>query len=119
MTRSSLKKDRRRGTGRFSSVCPARSVLMRAENQPVPFLRKDALNRQEGYQYDASGNLKTFTDRKGQASTFTYDNLRMRDPAFVQEVDDDFAAACGRRPRPPMFMPFTLRELTLSNRVVV
>jgi anthraniloyl-CoA monooxygenase len=49
----------------------------------------------------------------------TYDNLRLRDPAFVEEVDADFAAACGQRPRPPMFLPFKLRELTLANRVVV
>jgi anthraniloyl-CoA monooxygenase len=49
----------------------------------------------------------------------TYDNLRLRDPEFVEQVDVDFAAACGQRPRPPMFMPLRLRELTLQNRVVV
>src|SRR6185437_15414863 len=41
----------------------------------------------------------------------TYDNLRLRDPEFVAEVHPD--------PRPPMFMPFSLRELELPNRVVV
>jgi anthraniloyl-CoA monooxygenase len=41
----------------------------------------------------------------------TYDNLRLRDPEFVAEVHPD--------PRPPMFMPFSLRELQLPNRVVV
>ena len=50
----------------------------------------------------------------------TYDNLRLRDPGFVEEVDADFAYACGiAPPRPPMFMPMSLRGLTLSNRVVV
>jgi anthraniloyl-CoA monooxygenase len=49
----------------------------------------------------------------------TYDNLRLRDPEFVEQVDADFAARAGQRPRPPMFMPFRLRELTLANRVVV
>jgi anthraniloyl-CoA monooxygenase len=41
----------------------------------------------------------------------TYDNLSLRDPGFVREVDPD--------PRPPMFTPFRLRWLTLPNRVVV
>jgi anthraniloyl-CoA monooxygenase len=41
----------------------------------------------------------------------TYDNLRMRDPEFVGEVHPDS--------RPPMFTPFRLRGLELSNRVVV
>jgi anthraniloyl-CoA monooxygenase len=49
----------------------------------------------------------------------TYDNLALRDPGFVDEVDASFAARCGARARPPMFMPFSLRELTLANRVVV
>jgi anthraniloyl-CoA monooxygenase len=49
----------------------------------------------------------------------TYDNLRLRDPKFVEEVDADFAAARGQPPRPPMFQPITLRGLALRNRVVV
>ena len=46
----------------------------------------------------------------------TYDNLRLRDPAFVDEVDRSFGAAPGT---PPMFMPFRLRGLELANRIVV
>jgi anthraniloyl-CoA monooxygenase len=41
----------------------------------------------------------------------TYDNLRLRDPEFVQAVHPD--------PRPPMFTPLRLRGLELGNRVVV
>jgi anthraniloyl-CoA monooxygenase len=41
----------------------------------------------------------------------TYDNLRLRDPEFVEAVHPD--------PRPPMFTPLQLRGLELSNRVVV
>ena len=41
----------------------------------------------------------------------TFDNLRLRDPEFVQAVHPD--------PRPPMFTPFRLRRLELANRVVV
>jgi anthraniloyl-CoA monooxygenase len=64
----------------------------------------------------------------------TYDNLRMRDPAFVQEVDERFASGggsagpaddgrfapgAGAPARPPMFLPLRLRSLELPNRVVV
>lgn len=57
----------------------------------------------------------------------TYDNLRERDPEFVADVDAEFLKreiALGRvpketSPRPPMFLPFKLRELVLPNRVVV
>jgi anthraniloyl-CoA monooxygenase len=43
----------------------------------------------------------------------TYDELRLRDPGFVASVGARFSA------RPPMFTPFRLRGLELSNRVVV
>jgi anthraniloyl-CoA monooxygenase len=49
----------------------------------------------------------------------TYENLSVRDPAFVADVDALFADVCRASTRPPMFMPFRLRELTLPNRVVV
>ncbi|MGA2009547.1 MAG: bifunctional salicylyl-CoA 5-hydroxylase/oxidoreductase [Solirubrobacteraceae bacterium] len=50
----------------------------------------------------------------------TYDNLRLRDPGFVADVDERFAAGEGfDGARPPMFAPLTLRGLQLRNRVVV
>ena len=49
----------------------------------------------------------------------TYDNLRLRDEAFVADVDDLFAQRGGFAARPPMFAPFRLRGLSLPNRVVV
>jgi anthraniloyl-CoA monooxygenase len=49
----------------------------------------------------------------------TYDNLRMRDPEFVARVDSWFGRACSSDPRPPMFQPFSLRGMALTNRVVV
>ena len=57
----------------------------------------------------------------------TYDNLRLRDPEFVTDVDTWFAAEQVRRqvasppamPAAPMFQPFRLRDLELKNRVIV
>ncbi|NIH80986.1 bifunctional salicylyl-CoA 5-hydroxylase/oxidoreductase [Amycolatopsis viridis] len=55
----------------------------------------------------------------------TYDNLRVRDPEFVERVDGWFARHEQRRGhgdgsvRPPMFQPLRLRGLELKNRVVV
>ena len=55
----------------------------------------------------------------------TYDNLKVRDPEFVEQVDRWFADHEKRRGhgfgdvRPPMFQPFRLGELELQNRVVV
>ncbi len=54
----------------------------------------------------------------------TYDNLRLRDPEFVADVDRWFAASqdTGADPAqacPPMFQPFRLGRLELANRVIV
>ena len=71
----------------------------------------------------------------------SHENLRERDPAFVDEVDrwvarkaeiqagvtiDEHERALGivraagdRAPPPPLFTPFRLRDLTLANRVGV
>ncbi|MFI7358774.1 bifunctional salicylyl-CoA 5-hydroxylase/oxidoreductase [Streptomyces avidinii] len=52
----------------------------------------------------------------------THDNLRLRDERFTRAVERDFGCPPdgpdGTR-TPPMFTPFTLRGLTLRNRVVV
>jgi anthraniloyl-CoA monooxygenase len=57
----------------------------------------------------------------------THDNLKVRDPKFVASIDEWYADQAARQshsplptpPPPPMFTPFKLRELVLSNRVVV
>jgi len=53
----------------------------------------------------------------------TYDNLRLRDPEFVADMDRWFASAVAldgpAEPRPPMFQPFRLGGLELANRVIV
>ncbi|MGZ8330393.1 MAG: oxidoreductase, partial [Rhodoplanes sp.] len=62
-----------------------------------------------------------------RAKAITYDNLRLRAPAFVDEIDRAVAqdvraqgfAVDTMRPVAPMFQPFRLRGMTLANRVVV
>jgi anthraniloyl-CoA monooxygenase len=58
----------------------------------------------------------------------THENLKLRDPALVGQVDRWFAEQAGRqsgRPvtvdpcPPPLFTPYRLRELVLPNRIVV
>ncbi|MDJ0949445.1 MAG: bifunctional salicylyl-CoA 5-hydroxylase/oxidoreductase [Alphaproteobacteria bacterium] len=57
----------------------------------------------------------------------TYENLRLRDPDYIAGVDRWFAGQAAEAqgfdvpedPPPPMFTPLRLRNLVLSNRVVV
>ncbi len=58
----------------------------------------------------------------------THENLRLRDPALVAQVDRWFAEQAARQSGrhvpvdpspPPLFTPYRLRELVLPNRVVV
>jgi anthraniloyl-CoA monooxygenase len=58
----------------------------------------------------------------------THDNLKVRDPKLVGEMDRLVATRASEQtgmavrsapPPPPMFTPFRLRELVLPNRVVV
>ncbi|MCC7310755.1 MAG: bifunctional salicylyl-CoA 5-hydroxylase/oxidoreductase, partial [Sulfuritalea sp.] len=63
--------------------------------------------------------LLTGSQRVGHA------NQKLRDPAYTEDYDRWFAARCGvptpagEKPLPPMFTPFKLRGMSLSNRVVV
>ncbi|MEZ4314487.1 MAG: bifunctional salicylyl-CoA 5-hydroxylase/oxidoreductase [Polyangiaceae bacterium] len=56
----------------------------------------------------------------------THENLKLRDPALIAQVDAAFAERAAEQsgcPRlegaPPMFTPFKLRGLVIPNRVVV
>ena len=53
----------------------------------------------------------------------SHENLRLRDKAWLEQAERWFeAGATNRQPaaaRPPMFTPFRLREVELSNRIVV
>lgn len=58
----------------------------------------------------------------------THEDLRVRDPGFLREVDEWVADESERQsgvpvprdpPPPPMFTPFRLRDVVVPNRVVV
>jgi anthraniloyl-CoA monooxygenase len=61
-----------------------------------------------------------------RSQRISHENLRLRDPAWLDGYERWFAARAGLPPRngpdrclPPMFTPYTLRGVTLPNRVVV
>src|SRR6476659_9625216 len=62
-----------------------------------------------------------------RSKAITYDNLALRAPEFVSEIDKLVADDVRRqgfdadivKPAVPMFQPFRLRGMTLANRVVV
>src|SRR5437868_14305728 len=62
-----------------------------------------------------------------RSKAITYDNLTLRAPDFVAEVDRAFAMQVRARgfdvdvekPLAPMFEPITLREMKVANRAVV
>jgi anthraniloyl-CoA monooxygenase len=62
-----------------------------------------------------------------RAKAITYDNLTLRAPDFVTEVDKAFALQVRgkgfdvdvKKPVAPMFQPIKLRDMTIANRAVV
>jgi anthraniloyl-CoA monooxygenase len=56
-----------------------------------------------------------------RSKAITWDNLLLRAPEFVREVQEVVAAETpgGTPEKPPMFQPFRLRGMALPNRVVV
>ncbi len=78
-------------------------------------------------QYQGQDAIQFTFNLMTRSRRITYDNLKQRDPEFVSELDAWFLADQIRRGRvpagtasvPPMFLPFTMRGLTLPNRVVV
>ncbi|HET7764272.1 MAG TPA: bifunctional salicylyl-CoA 5-hydroxylase/oxidoreductase [Burkholderiales bacterium] len=62
-----------------------------------------------------------------RSKQITYENVRLRDPRFLETVSRWFAdkfippgfEVAVRNPPPPMFTPFTLRGMRVENRVVV
>ena len=57
-----------------------------------------------------------------RSQRISHENLRLRDPVWLEGYERWFAGQAGQRRNervPPMFTPFTVRGVTLQNRVVV
>ncbi len=55
-----------------------------------------------------------------RSQRISHENLRLRDPVWLQGAEDWFQVRAGGTPgRRPMFAPFALRGMRLENRVVV
>jgi anthraniloyl-CoA monooxygenase len=105
---------------------------------------KERREEAERIQYSANVSLVFFENVKrfwnmepvqfnfalmSRAKQVTYENLKKRDEGFIREVDRWWTKHVAARehielkgdfaPPPPMFAPFTLRGMTVQNRVVV
>jgi anthraniloyl-CoA monooxygenase len=62
-----------------------------------------------------------FVTASSRSQRISHENLRLRDKGFVAGMESWYSGRAGGPAKavPPMFTPFTLRSLTLRNRVVV
>jgi len=88
-------------------------------------LQNSARNSTEWFE-----NVKRYTALEAEQFAYSlltrsqrvsHENLRLRDKTYIEGIESWFAEKSGlpAKPIPPMFTPFTLRDLTLPNRVVV
>ena len=88
-------------------------------------IQSAARNRMEWFE-----NVARYTHLEPEQFAYTlltgsqrigHENLRLRDQAYVADIESWFAAKSGlpAKPLPPMFTPFTVAGLTLKNRIVV
>jgi anthraniloyl-CoA monooxygenase len=58
-----------------------------------------------------------------RSQRISHENLRMRDPAWMEQAERWFQTQAGVKPdapvRAPMFAPYRLRDMELKNRIVV
>ena len=87
-------------------------------------LQNSARNRMEWFENVARyENLKplqfTYSLLSG-SQRIGHANLKLRDPQFIARVEQELANRnLVAAPRPPMFLPFRLRDMQLANRIVV
>ncbi|MGH9319297.1 MAG: bifunctional salicylyl-CoA 5-hydroxylase/oxidoreductase [Vicinamibacteria bacterium] len=91
-------------------------------NRRVEVLRLQSAARNSTEWFENVDRYASFEPQQFAYSLLTrsqrvsHENLRARDPKWIEEFETWFA---GRPGVPPMFSPFRLRGLELSNRVVV
>jgi anthraniloyl-CoA monooxygenase len=99
-------------------------AYQRERHVEVLKLQSAARNRMEWFEHVAryvhlpaeqfAYSLLTGSQRIG------HENLKVRDPRFVADYERWLAERDGATsPRPPMFLPFRLRDMQLINRIVV
>jgi anthraniloyl-CoA monooxygenase len=54
-----------------------------------------------------------------RSQRISHENLRLRDPKYVEMLESHLAQRVGSAAKAPMFLAFRLRDLSLVNRVVV
>ncbi len=74
--------------------------------------------------YIESFDMKQFTySLLTRSQRVSHENLRLRDKSWLEHIEKALATHASGRPTadpvPPMFTPFTLRAMTLKNRIVV
>ena len=110
-----------------SGVTPPALEAFQAERQlEVIKLQNAARNSTEWFEhvprYAALEPAQFAYSLLTRSQRISHENLRLRDPAWLEGLETWFVRRAGvetSEPRPPMFAPLRLRELTLANRVVV
>ncbi len=107
-------------------VKAALSAYQEARWVDVAKLQKSATTSRHWFEqirrYRSDHPLQLKMSLMTRSKRVTHDNLKLRDPGFIEQVDRWFARQAGvtaEPPPPPMFTPFSLRDMTVINRVVV
>jgi anthraniloyl-CoA monooxygenase len=102
-----------------------------ARSVEVARMQNAARNAMEWFEVVGSRYADTLEPEQFMYSLLTrsqrisHENLRLRDKAWLEGYERWFAARCGLEARadgptvPPMFTPYTIRGVTLPNRIVV
>jgi anthraniloyl-CoA monooxygenase len=87
-------------------------------------LQNAARNRMEWFEnvarYESMEPLQFAYSLLSGSQRIGHANLKLRDPPFIDVIEANLARGSGvSKPRPPMFLPYRLRDMHLVNRVVV
>ncbi len=108
------------------STCRGPCRLMKTSGGPKPAPQNAARNSMEWFEnarryvrLDPEQFAYSLLTRSQRVS---HENLRLRDRTYLEGVERWLAGRTGKaveKPIPPLFTPFTLRGMTVENRVVI
>lgn len=120
------------GVSMAESVAPALAAYEEARRPAVESLQRAAQASLEWFEdterYMQLAPIQLAFTLLTRSLRITHEDLRMRDPAFVEALDRWVAEQSAEQsgepvsvssPPPPMFTPFKLRDLVIPNRIVV